>query len=99
MTEKSAKADDKAAEELEQLRAEVERLTKDLADAKAMIAEDAQGDAPEGIRETAEDFAEDLSERAQEGWKELQQQISDHPVPSAFIALGIGFVLARLLSR
>lgn len=99
MAEKSAKtADDKVSGELEALRAEIERLNKDLSDAKALIAEGA-GEGSETFRETAEDFAEDVSERAQEGWKELQKQISENPVPSALIALAAGFVLARLLSR
>lgn len=102
MAERNAKAaDDKVSEELDDLRAEVERLTKALADAKALIAEGVDGahEGAEGLRETAEEFAEDVSERAQEGWKELQKQISENPVPSALIALAVGFVLARLLSR
>jgi ElaB/YqjD/DUF883 family membrane-anchored ribosome-binding protein len=99
MADKAAKAtEDKVGEELEALRAEIERLTGALADAKAMIAEEA-AEGAETFRETAEDFAEDMSERAQEGWKELQKQISENPVPSALIALAIGFVLARVLSR
>jgi ElaB/YqjD/DUF883 family membrane-anchored ribosome-binding protein len=99
MTDKAAKAADaKVTEDLDELRAEVDRLTKALAEARGTFAEDADAHA-ESLRESAENVAEDLSERAQEGWSELQKQISDNPVQSAIIAFGIGFVLSRLLSR
>ena len=84
--------------ELESLRAEVKRLTDELA--KVREAQQVRSDDPvEHLRETAEDFAEDLSEKAQEGWDELQTQISQNPVQAALIAFGLGFVLSRLLSR
>lgn len=99
MTDKTAKAADaKITEDLDDLRAEVDRLTKALAEARSTFAEDA-GVHAESLRESAENVAEDLSERAQEGWSELQKQISDNPVQSAVIAFGIGFALSRLLSR
>ncbi|HEY4344531.1 MAG TPA: hypothetical protein VGN05_09320 [Parvibaculum sp.] len=99
MAEKSAKAaEEKVGVELDELRAEIERLNKALADAKTMIAEEI-GEGAETLRETASEFAEDMSDRAQEGWKELQKQIAENPVPSALIALAVGFVLARILTR
>lgn len=99
MTDKATKsADAKVTEDLDDLRAEVDRLTKALDEARKTFAEDADAHA-ESLRESAENVAEDLSERAQEGWSELQKQISDNPVQSALIAFGIGFVLSRLLSR
>jgi ElaB/YqjD/DUF883 family membrane-anchored ribosome-binding protein len=99
MTEKTEKAaSDKVAQELDALRSEIERLNQALADAKAVIAEGVVEGA-ENLREAAGDFAEDMGDRAQEGWKELQKHIAENPVPSALIALGLGFVLARLLTR
>lgn len=99
MTEKTAKAaDDKVAQELDALRSEIERLTEALAEARSVIAEGVEEGA-ESLREAAGDFADGMSDRAQEGWKELQKQIAENPVPSALIALGLGFVLARLLTR
>lgn len=95
MTEKKSKPDDT---ELDKLRAEVERLTQELA--KATEAQQAHSDDPvEHLREKAEEYAEGLSEKAQEGWDELQEQISKNPVQSALVAFGLGFVLSRLLSR
>ncbi len=99
MTDKAAKTvEAKVTAELDDLRAEVDRLTKALADAKDVFAEDI-GVQAESLRKSAENVAEDVSERAQEGWRELQRQVSDRPVQSALIALGIGFLLSRLLSR
>lgn len=99
MTDKSTKsADARINEELDDLRSEVERLTKALADAKDAFVEDI-GLGAESLRESAENTAEDVSERAQEGWRELQKQIADRPLQSALVAFGIGFVLSRLLSR
>jgi hypothetical protein len=44
-------------------------------------------------------MAEDISERAQEGLRELQAQIKEHPMQSALVAFSLGFILSRLLSR
>ena len=91
MTEKSAKT----AEELEELKAEVERLTKALEDAKALIAEQAKAEEPH----TAFETAEEIGERVQEGLSDLQKQIGENPVPSALIAFAIGFLLGRVFTR
>jgi len=99
MTEKKPKSPDSdVATELENLRAGVKRLTEELAKVQASFPENI-GDRVEDLRETAEDFVEGLSEKAQEGWNELQAQISENPVQSALVAFGLGFVLSRLLSR
>lgn len=99
MTDKDTKtANAKIGAELEDLRAEVERLTNALANAKNNFAEEI-GAQTEGLREGAEHVAEGVNERAQESWRELQKQVSDRPVQSALVAFGIGFVLSRLLSR
>jgi hypothetical protein len=84
----------RVADELDELRAEVERLTTALEEAKALIGESIEEGAG-----TIREKAEDLGARAQEGWKELEKQIVENPVPSALIALGLGFLIARLLTR
>ena len=92
MTDTNPKPHDADETELDKLRAEVERLTEELA--KAKEAEQARADDPvEQLREKAEEYAEGLSEKAQEGWDELQEQISKNPVQSALVAFGLGFVL------
>ena len=98
MTDTNPKPHDADKAELDKLRAQVERLTEELA--KAKEAEQARADDPvEQLREKAEEYAEGLSEKAQEGWDELQEQISKNPVQSALVAFGLGFILSRLLSR
>ena len=99
MTDKKPEPENaNATPELESLRAEVKHLTEELAKAREAHPRN-MGDTVEEFRETAEDFAEGLSEKAQEGWDELQEQISKNPVQSALVAFGLGFVLSRLLSR
>lgn len=90
MNEKS----DRTAEELQ---AEVDELTKALEDAKAALAE--KTTAPGEEARSAFETAEEIGERMQEGLADLQQRIDRNPVPSALIALAIGFLLGRIFSR
>ncbi len=43
--------------------------------------------------------AEAIRERVQDGLQDVQQQIDAHPVPSALVAFGLGFLIGRLLTR
>jgi hypothetical protein len=43
--------------------------------------------------------AEAVKERVQEGLGDIQKQIDAHPVPSALLAFGLGFLLGRLLLK
>lgn len=82
------------AAEIAELQAEVERLTKALEEAKALLGGQ-PGEQPHTARETAEE----IGERVQEGLADLQKQIGENPVPSALIAFGIGFLLGRVFTR
>jgi ElaB/YqjD/DUF883 family membrane-anchored ribosome-binding protein len=93
-----ASAEEKIDRELTDLRAEVERLTKALAKANEAIKEDV-GEAAETLRERAGELKDNVNEKAQEGWEELQAQISEKPVQSLILAFGVGFVLSRLIAR
>jgi ElaB/YqjD/DUF883 family membrane-anchored ribosome-binding protein len=72
---------------IEKLESEVERLKQTLSDALS------RGE------EVFQDEAEEIRERFMEGADELEAQIEANPIRSALIAVGIGFVLGRLLSR
>lgn len=99
MSSKTAKAlDEKVTEELDDLRNEVDRLTKALDEARASFLE-AAGEGADGIFHAASDAAGDARDKAQEGWHELQTRISEKPVQSALIALGIGFIVSRIILR
>ena len=72
---------------IEALQAEIEALRKAL--------EEARGDeASFGV-----EIAEAVGERLQEGLDDIQKQIDAHPVPSALLAFGLGFLIGRLLAR
>ncbi|HEX7777253.1 MAG TPA: hypothetical protein VF449_12075 [Parvibaculum sp.] len=84
----------KVADELDELRAEIERLTAALEEAKGFIREDVEDGAA-----TAREKVEELGERVQDGLGDLQRQIDAHPVPSAIIAFAIGLLIGRTISR
>tara|TARA_R110000868_G_scaffold19374_2_gene83526 strand:+ start:11563 stop:11862 length:300 start_codon:yes stop_codon:yes gene_type:complete len=99
MSSKTAKAlDEKVTEELDDLRNEIGRLTKALDEARAKFL-DAAGEDAEGFLHAASDAAGDARDKAQEGWQELQTRIAEKPVQSTLIALGIGFILSRIILR
>lgn len=102
MADKAAKDMREAAEaaegELDELRAEIERLTKALNDAKAMLKDEARERVAEGL-ETLEDSAEALKEKMQDGLQDLQKHITDNPIPASIAAFAIGVVLGRLIAR
>jgi ElaB/YqjD/DUF883 family membrane-anchored ribosome-binding protein len=75
---------------IEDLQAEIEALQAALEEARA-----AAGDADEDLAANAEAVAE----RMQEGLQDIHKQIDAHPVPSALLAFGIGFLIGRLIAR
>ncbi|MDX5367458.1 MAG: hypothetical protein LPK88_13400 [Alphaproteobacteria bacterium] len=75
---------------IEELQAQIEALQKALEEARA-----AAGAADEDLAANAEAVAE----RMQEGLQDIQKQIDAHPVPSALLAFGIGFLIGRLIAR
>jgi capsule polysaccharide export protein KpsE/RkpR len=77
---------DEEAPDIETLRAEIEALEKALAEAR--------GETSFGMED-----AEAIGERLQEGLGDIQKQIDAHPVPSALLAFGLGFLIGRLLAR
>lgn len=90
MADKSSKTSD----EIDELRAEIERLTAALEEAKAFI----QDGAVEGAA-SAREKAEEIGERLQDGLGDLQKQIDAHPLPSAIIAFAVGLLIGRVISR
>jgi ElaB/YqjD/DUF883 family membrane-anchored ribosome-binding protein len=45
------------------------------------------------------DKVDDLKERGEEQMEALSHKIEDNPVTAALIALGVGFIVAKLLTR
>ena len=75
---------------IEELQAQIEALQKALEEARA-----ASGEMGDDLAANAEAVAE----RMQEGLQDIQKQIDAHPVPSALLAFGIGFLIGRLIAR
>lgn len=75
---------------IEELQAQIEALQAALEEARAEA-----GEAGEDLSANAEAVAE----RMQEGLQDIQKQIDAHPVPSALLAFGIGFLIGRLIAR
>ncbi|MAM94892.1 hypothetical protein [Parvibaculum sp.] len=78
------------AASVEELQAQVEALQAALDKAQAAMPEEAEGVLAD---------AEAVRERVQEGLQDIQTQIDTHPVPSALLAFGLGFLIGRLLTR
>ncbi|MEQ8268789.1 MAG: hypothetical protein RH982_16465 [Parvibaculum sp.] len=79
---------------IEELQAQIETLKLALEEARAA----AEAVASEGIEGTLAN-AEAIRERMQEGLQDVQKQIDSHPVPSALLAFGLGFLIGRILTR
>ncbi|MDP1628640.1 hypothetical protein [Parvibaculum sp.] len=80
---------------VEELQAQIEALKLALEEAQAAAAAaGAAGTLEEGLAS-----AEMIRERMQEGLDDVQKQIDAHPVPSALLAFGLGFLIGRLLTR
>ena len=73
-------------------------MSEKTAKAKA-DAEELGATLGEEIREDIRVGTEELSERARDGIKDLEELIKEHPVQSTLIAFGLGFILSRFLSR
>lgn len=75
---------------IEELQAQIEALQKALEEARAATGE---------MNDDLAANAEAVAERMQEGLQDIQKQIDAHPIPSALLAFGIGFLIGRLIAR
>jgi uncharacterized coiled-coil DUF342 family protein len=75
----------------------IEELQEQI-DALKLALEEAHAVAGEAAAHLADD-AEALHERLQDNLEEIRERIRNHPVPSALLALGIGVLIGRVLSR
>jgi ElaB/YqjD/DUF883 family membrane-anchored ribosome-binding protein len=75
---------------IEELQEQIEALKLALQEAQTVTDEAAAQLADE---------ADALHERLQDNLKEISERIRSNPVQSTLLALGIGFLIGRLLSR
>ena len=78
-----------------QLRTDVVNLVGDAVDAGksgAVVAKDCTFDAVGGLKHR-------LGDLKNRGVESTEATLSEHPLATAFVALGVGFILAKLFSR
>lgn len=84
--------------DLKELRAEYASLKSDLADMSETISKLAHDGAAEG-RKRLKSAARQSRDQARESWGAFEHEIEERPITSLAVALGVGFVLGKLLSR
>lgn len=83
---------------LQDLREMARARTEEIEDAGASIGHHIS-DAAHAAAERARQTGTVVARRANRGVHEVQDQISHHPLTAAFLAIGVGFVLAALTLR
>lgn len=84
--------------DLKELRAEYASLKSDLSDMSETISKLAHDGAAEG-RKRIRGAAKHSRDQARESWTAFEHEIEERPITSLAIALGVGFVFGKLLSR
>ena len=99
----------KANQATEELRQEVESLRKELSEMVEMFkdksgnyAEEIAGTVEEKLvayKDKAEEGAEAVYEKGVEGLEEINNRVRKNPVASLAIAVGVGYLLSKLLNN
>lgn len=84
--------------ELEELKKELTNLRKDMSEIGKTVSKFARSATEEG-RERVRSAADQSREQARETWGAFEKEVSDRPMTSLAAAMGIGFILGKLLSR
>lgn len=84
--------------DLKELKAEYASLKSDLADMSDTLSSLARDGVSEG-REKVRGAARQSRKQAREAWSAVEDEFEDRPVTSLAVALGIGFILGKVLSR
>jgi len=84
--------------ELQQLREEFSNLKGELAAIGETVGRIASSATEEG-QNRVKSAAGRTRQQAQAGWGAFEQEVEERPMTSIAAALGIGFILGRLLDR
>jgi len=91
--------------ELESLKSSFGQLRGDVMDLLSHafgVGREGAGAAKEGASEAMEalkDRMKDLKARGSDGVSAVEKKIEENPIPAALIAFGVGYVLAKFLTR
>ena len=84
--------------DLKELKDEYASLKSDLSKMNETLSKLAHDSADEG-RARIRSAAKQSQDQARETWGTIESEIEQRPVTSLAVALGVGFVLGKLLSR
>lgn len=87
-----------AEKELQELRKEFATLKEELANIGKTVSQLTHSAADEG-RERLRAAADHSRQQARQTWDAFEQEVEERPMTSMAVALGIGFILGRLLDR
>lgn len=87
-----------AEKELQELKQEFATLREELAGIGKTVSNLAHSAADEG-RDRVRSAAERSRQQARETWGAFEHEIEERPMTSIAVALGIGFILGKLLDR
>jgi len=88
--------------DMEELRASVEKLTKDMADLSQSWTNDMKsraGHTAEALRDTARTVADEIGAKTKESAEVVEKTVRERPFQSLIAAFGAGLLLAQLLRR
>lgn len=99
------KAGEQMTEDLDSIKSSFTALRRDVMDLLSNAfglgksgAEYAKGNAAEAV-ESMKSCLADLKDRGSDKVHAVEKQIEDNPLPAALIAFGVGFVIAKILTR
>lgn len=84
--------------EIQELKSELANLRSDMSDIGESLAKLARSSANEG-RERVKDAANYSRNQARQSLGAFEKEVEERPMTSLAVALGLGFVLAKLIDR
>ena len=84
--------------ELQELRDELATIRKDMSEIGKTVSQLARSATEEG-KDRVRAAAEQSREQARETWGAFEKEVGERPMTSLAAALGIGFILGKLLDR
>jgi ElaB/YqjD/DUF883 family membrane-anchored ribosome-binding protein len=88
--------------DVQELRAAMEQLTKDVSTISQSLAKDLKGRASEtadGLRDSARSAAHQIGEKGRESTETMEQTVRERPFQSLLVAFGAGLLLSQFLRR
>lgn len=84
--------------DLEELKSQYASLKSDLAEMSKAVSTLTRDGVAEG-RKRVRGAADQGREQARETWGVVEHEIEERPITSLAVALGVGFVLGKLMAR